>query len=65
MRKKIKKKSHKTSDPFYTTETYGQGKCPFNMEYHKFFNPVEGRDQILFLYKDKRSDSIVKYRFLR
>ena len=64
MRAKVKKKSHKTSDPNYDVHTYGQGKNPFNIEWIKYHNPVEGRDQILFLYTDKLSGEIVKYKIL-
>ena len=65
MRKKIKKKSHKTADPTWDTVTYGSSKSPFNIEYQKYYNSIEGRDQILFLYSEKNTGKIVKYRFLR
>lgn len=38
---------------------------PFDVEWIKFFNPVEGRDQIIFLYRDKETKKIVKHRILR
>ena len=38
---------------------------PFHIEYVKIFNPLEGRDQIVFLYKDKENGKIIKYRILR
>jgi len=64
MKTKIKKKPHKTSDPNYEVHTYGQGKNPFDIEWLKYYNPIEGRDQILFLYTDKLSGKIVKHRIL-
>ena len=62
---KAKKKIHKTSDPNYNTHTYGQGKNPFDIEWIKYFNPFEGRDQIIFIYTDKKTKRIYKYRILR
>jgi hypothetical protein len=62
---KTKRKKHKTKDPNYNTYTYGSSKSPFDIEWIKYYNPVEGRDQILFLYKKKRSKTIVKYRIMR
>lgn len=63
--KKVKRKMHKTPDPNYKVQTYGQGKNPFDMEWIKYYNPIEGRDQIVFLYIDKSSKKTVKYRILR
>ena len=63
--KKVKKKIHKTSDPNYNVHTYSGMKNPFNIEYIKYYNPMEGRDQIVFLYIDKRDKKTVKYRILR
>ena len=37
---------------------------PFDLEYLKYYNEREGRDQILFLYKDKITKEIIKYRIL-
>ena len=63
---KTKRKIHSTSDPNWNTHTYsGLSKCPFDMEMVKYYNPVEGRDQILFLYLEKGTNKIVKYRTLR
>ena len=64
-KRNTKKKMHKTSDPHYKVQTYGQGKNPFNVEWVKYYNSVEGRDQIIFLYKNKENDDIVKYSILR
>ncbi len=61
---KVKKKIHKTSDPHYDVHTYGQGKNPFDIEWLKYYNKVEGRDQIIFLYVDKETKKPVKYRIL-
>ncbi len=66
--KKVKKRAHKTSDPTWNTHTYGHNndsKYPFDMEYLKYHNPREGRDQVIFLYKDKDTKKICKYRVLR
>jgi|TARA_R110000765_G_scaffold148908_1_gene251504 hypothetical protein len=38
---------------------------PFTVEYLKFYNEKEGRDQIVFLYSDKNTGKIVKYRVMR
>jgi hypothetical protein len=62
---KTKRKIHKTSDPHYDVHTYGQGKNPFDIEWVKYFNPAEGRDQIMFLYSCKETKKICKYRVLR
>ena len=62
--KKAKKKIHKTSDPHYDVHTYGQGENPFDIEWLKYYNKVEGRDQIIFLYVDKETKKPVKYRIL-
>tara|TARA_Y100001973_G_C5156766_1_gene311190 strand:- start:1022 stop:1225 length:204 start_codon:yes stop_codon:yes gene_type:complete len=65
-KKKIKKKSHKTLDPTWNTVTYGNsGKNPFDIEWLKYFNKAEGRDQVIFLYKEKETGKIVKHRILR
>lgn len=66
--KKVKKRTHKTSDPNWHTYTYGHNndsKYPFDIEYVKYYNPREGRDQVLFLYTDKHTKKICKYRVLR
>jgi len=63
---KIKKKLHKKLDGAWdTSDLYRSGKAPFNIEWIKYYNPVEGRDQIMFLYADKETKKIVKYRILR
>ena len=65
-KQKVKKKPVKKKDGSWdTTDLYKSGRNPFNMEWLKYFNPVEGRDQILFLYIDKKSKKICKYRILR
>lgn len=38
---------------------------PFTVEYLKFYNEKEGREQIVFLYSDKNTGKIVKYRVMR
>ena len=60
---KISKKkdgSWDTSDLYRNTS-----KSPFNIVWLKYYNPVEGRDQILFIYSDKKTKQIYKYRILR
>ena len=42
-----------------------RGKNPFDIEWIKFFNEAEGRDQIIFLYKDEKTGEIIKHRILR
>ncbi len=38
---------------------------PFKSEYIKFYNPREGREQIMFIYTNDLTGEIVKYRILR
>ena len=62
-KKKIVKKtdgSWDTSDLYRNTSRH-----PFDIEYIKYYNPVEGRDQIMFLYSDKKTKKIIKHRILR
>jgi len=62
-KKKISKKkdgSWDTSDLYRDTN-----KNPFKIEYIKYFNPAEGRNQIIFLYSCKKTKRIIKYRILR
>ena len=64
--KKVKRRAHKTADPTWDTHTYsGSDKVEFDMEMIKYFNPREGRNQFIFLYKNKDDGSISKYRILR
>ena len=64
--KKVKKKVRKKSDGSWDlSDLYRSGKNPFDIEWIKCYNPMEGRDQILFLYIDKSTKKIVKYRLLR
>jgi len=66
MKTKVKKKVHKRNDGSWdTSDLYRCSKNPFEIEWIKYFNPVEGRDQIIFLYKDKRTKKIIKHRILR
>ena len=63
---KAKKKISKKKDGSWDlSDLYRSGKNPFNIEWMKYYNPVEGRDQILFLYSDKKTKQIYKYRILR
>ena len=64
--KKVKKKVSKRHDGSWdTTDLYRSGKNPFNIEHVKYYNEREGKTQILFLYTDKKSKQIRKYRILR
>ena len=64
--KKVKKKPHKKQGGSWDTRELHQCKTnPFDIEWIKYFNPLEGRDQIIFLYKDKGDGKICKYRVLR
>jgi len=65
--KKTKRKITKKSDGSWdTSDLYrNTSRFPFNIEWLKYYNPVEGRDQIMFLYSDKKTKSICKYRILR
>ena len=61
-----KKKKWKTQDPTWETHTYGnERKSPFDLEWLKYYNAMEGRDQIMILYKEPRTKKICKYRILR
>ena len=65
-KEKPKKKLIKKEDGSWdTTDLYKSGKNPFSIEYLKFYNQMEGRDQILFLYKDRKTKIVCKYRILR
>jgi hypothetical protein len=66
MKNKTKKKIGKKSDGFWdTSDLYRSGRNPFNIEWIKYYNSVEGRDQIIFLYTDKKTKKIIKHRILR
>jgi hypothetical protein len=63
---KAKKVHIKADGSWDTTDLYrNDQRNPFNIEWLKYFNPREGRDQIMFLYSDKNTGKIVKYRVLR
>ena len=65
--KKVKRKVIKKKDGSWdTSDLYrNTSKFPFNIEWMKYFNSVEGRDQIMFIYTDKNTKKIVKHRILR
>jgi len=64
--KKVKKKPIKKKDGSWdTSDLYRSGKNPFNIEWLKYFNPVEGRNQIMFIYTDKKTKRVCRYRILR
>lgn len=64
--KKVKKKIIKKSDGSWDTSDLYRNttKFPFNIEWLKYHNPREGKDQVMFLYTSKETGDIVKYRFL-
>jgi len=63
---KTKKKVRKRRDGSWdTSDLYKSGRNPFEIEWVRYYNPVEGRDQIMFLYIDKETKKIVKHRILR
>jgi hypothetical protein len=64
--KRAKKVRLKPDGSWDTTDLYRNNeKNPFKIEWVKYFNPMEGRDQIMFLYCDKNTGKIIKYRILR
>ena len=65
--KKVKRKVGKKPDGSWdTSDLYrNSDKYPFNVEYVRYYNPMEGRDQIMFLYIDKETKKIIKHRILR
>ncbi len=62
-----KKKVHRKPDGSWdTSDLYrNSDRYPFDIEYIKYFNPMEGREQIMFLYSCKETKRIVKHRILR
>jgi hypothetical protein len=64
---KAKKKPTKKKDGSWdTTDLYRNSeRYPFDIEWLKYYNSMEGRDQVLFLYKDKKTKKIIKHRILR
>ena len=66
MKTKAKKVHIKSDGSWDTTDLYRNAeRNPFKIEWLKYFNPVEGRDQIMFLYSDRDTGKIVKHRILR
>ena len=61
---KAKRKIHRTNDPTWSTHTYGSSETPYNVEWVKYYNPAEGKEQIIFLYSSKDTKKIEKYRVL-
>tara|TARA_Y100000310_G_scaffold344470_1_gene457404 strand:+ start:605 stop:829 length:225 start_codon:yes stop_codon:yes gene_type:complete len=62
-KKKVIKKedgSWDLSDLYRNSDRY-----PFEIEWLKYYNSMEGRDQVIFLYKDKKTKKVIKYRILR
>ena len=65
-KEKPKKKKWETKDPTWSTHTYGnERKSPFDVEWVKYYNAIEGRDQIIFLYTEPRTKKIYKYRIMQ
>jgi hypothetical protein len=66
MKTKAKKVHIKSDGSWDTTDLYRNAeRNPFKIEWLKYFNPVEGRDQIMFLYSDRDTGKIIKHRILR
>lgn len=64
--KRIKKKPNKDKEGRWdTSDLYRCSRSLFEIEWLKHFNKMEGRDQIIFLYKDRGNKKIIKYRTLR
>ena len=64
--KKAKKVHIKADGSWDLTDLYrNSSKHPFNIEWQKYYNPMEGRDQIIFIYSDKKKKKIIKHRILR
>ena len=61
-KKKVRKKRDGSWD---TRDLYKTSRNPFEIEWLKYFNPMEGRNQIIFLNTDKETKKIVKHRILR
>tara|TARA_Y100000310_G_scaffold291084_1_gene318763 strand:+ start:440 stop:664 length:225 start_codon:yes stop_codon:yes gene_type:complete len=66
-REKPKKKPKKRNDGSWdTSDLYrNTSRHPFKIEWVKYYNQAEGRDQIIFLYSDKNTKKIIKHRILR
>ena len=63
---KTKKKITKKPDGGWDTrDLYKSGRNPFKVEWIKYYNSMEGRNQIIFLYSEKKTNRICKYRILR
>lgn len=63
---KVKKKPIKKSNgEWVTREPIYHRSNPFKIEWLKFYNKAEGRDQIIFLYLDRRTGVPCKFRMLR
>ena len=60
-----KKVSQREDGSWDTRDLYRCSFSPFVIEWLKIYNSMEGRDQIVFLYKDKKTKKIIKYRTLR
>ena len=65
-KEKPKKKPVKKEDGTWDTgDLYRCRYNPFDIDWVKYYNGREGRDQIIFLYSDKKTKKIVKHRILR
>ena len=62
--KKVKRKPIKKKDGSWdTADLYrNTSKFPFNIEWLKHYNEMEGKDQIIFIYSDKKTKQIVKHK---
>jgi len=67
MKKKTKRKISKRKDGSWDlSDLYrNTSRNTFDIEWMKYYNPMEGRDQIIFLYSDKQTKKICKHRIMR
>jgi len=62
-RLKKKRKLGKNKDGSWdTSDLYKSGKNPFDIEVLTYFNSLEGKDIIIYLYKDKETGEIRKWK---
>jgi hypothetical protein len=63
VKRKAKKKLTKRDDGSWdTSDLYKSGKNPFDVETIVYYNEREGKDVIIYLYKDKETGEIMKWR---
>ena len=60
--KRKRKLSKKKDGSWDTADLYKSGKNPFDIEVLTYFNSLEGKDIIIYLYKDKETGEIRKWK---